>query len=620
MKKTLYILVFLLIQAYGFAEETMQDKIQNILNDKKIEDTYQRFNIARDTLANQRFNLPFEEALRLYNDVLLPFAEKKIKDDHKSNIAKAAVCGGIIDIYEIKGAPVDFASLEPYLTKMLEYAELSEDDDVRYHAYSINGYYQSAMGSVQIAQEYFYKAISISETHNNYERIFSCFFEIAENLLQTRDIPGLRKIIEQMQQYTKKPAFGKNPVALYNFYSVQGAYYGILSEDSPEPETATYNDSTLMTERNIINLIENNKEKLKNNSVAFAYYNMALTYSRRYPERYDSTYYFLDKALKLKSGLKLVDIELDINVYELFAEQHFAQKKYEQAEKDILYVLSLLDQVKDNNSVIPEYTETYKFLVMYYETMNRPAEALKYHKLMLENEKKRYDKDKIDAMDDMLVKYESEKKKGQIDRLTEQNKAARKIMLLATSLTILLLIVLFVLFRLNRLRKKNYDLSIYESALLAELKQSELEQQLKEKEQLRRQYSDKEAQSNMNEQKALLYDAGLKRFQQQMEQKPTKTMIGKLTDLICKSCMEKTKKNFYIRQLSELDIDMMELGYLTANEKISNMDMKYIICFAIDMDVKDMSVLFNVEPASIRSVRYRIKKKFGEKNTFKFLM
>ena len=48
--------------------------------------------------------------------------------------------------------------------------------------------------------------------------------------------------------------------------------------------------------------------------------------------------------------------------------------------------------------------------------------------------------------------------------------------------------------------------------------------------------------------------------------------------------------------------------------------MKYIICFAIDMDVRDMSKIFIVEPATILSVRYRIKKKFGDKNTFKFLM
>ena len=97
-------------------------------------------------------------------------------------------------------------------------------------------------------------------------------------------------------------------------------------------------------------------------------------------------------------------------------------------------------------------------------------------------------------------------------------------------------------------------------------------------------------------------------------------MIGKLTDLISDSYIETTKKNVYIRQLSELDVDMLDQGYLTTTEKISNMDMKYIICFDIDMEVKDISLLFNVETANIRSVRYRMKKKFGEKNTFKFLL
>jgi len=223
-------------------------------------------------------------------------------------------------------------------------------------------------------------------------------------------------------------------------------------------------------------------------------------------------------------------------------------------------------------------------------------------------------------MDDMLVKYETEKKKEQIDRLTERNINARKILILTVSLLIVLVIILFVLIRLHKFRKKNYELSIYEAALLAELKQTELEQNRREKEQLEQQYQSLETQANRNKQKAQSYDAELKRIRQQLEQKPTKTMIGKLTDWISQLNMETAKKNAYIRQLSELDVDMLDRGYLTSSEKISNMDMKYIICFAIDMDVKDMSLLFSVEPASVRSVRYRLKKKFGEKNTFKFLM
>jgi len=69
-----------------------------------------------------------------------------------------------------------------------------------------------------------------------------------------------------------------------------------------------------------------------------------------------------------------------------------------------------------------------------------------------------------------------------------------------------------------------------------------------------------------------------------------------------------------------LDVEMLERGFLSARDKISNMDMKYIICFAIDMEVQDMSLLFNVEPASIYTVRYRIKKKFGGGSGFRFLI
>ena len=93
-------------------------------------------------------------------------------------------------------------------------------------------------------------------------------------------------------------------------------------------------------------------------------------------------------------------------------------------------------------------------------------------------------------------------------------------------------------------------------------------------------------------------------------------MQGKLMEFISQSVLDKTKIKSYLQQLSELNVEMLEQTMLTTDEKISGMDMKYILCFAIDMDVKDMSLLFNVEPASIRTVRYRIKKKFREKTGF----
>jgi ATP-dependent 26S proteasome regulatory subunit len=152
------------------------------------------------------------------------------------------------------------------------------------------------------------------------------------------------------------------------------------------------------------------------------------------------------------------------------------------------------------------------------------------------------------------------------------------------------------------------------------LKQNELEQNQRDREQLQQQYNKLEAQAKRNKEKAQPYIAELKRIKQRLEQKPTKTIIGKLIEWISKSIIEKSKRDFYIQQLSELDVDILEQDYLFADEKLSTMEMKYIICFTIGMDVKDMGLLFNVEPSSVRTVRYRIKKKFGEKNTFKFLI
>ena len=287
-------------------------------------------------------------------------------------------------------------------------------------------------------------------------------------------------------------------------------------------------------------------------------------------------------------------------------------------EKNMLYVLSLLEQINDRNSVIVEFSEAYKFLAMFYETVHRPAEALKYQKLLLENEAKRYDSDKITAMDDMLVKYETEKKELQIGTLTKEKQAAHHILLLTISLIKVLLIALLVFIRIYQLRRKNLQQSIYESALLAELRQNELEQNLEEKKYLQQQCEKLEIEANLNKEKAESYNIALLHYKKQLEQKTAQIMIGKLSDRISKSALKKTKKDTYLQQLSELDIDTLEQSFLSIHEKISSMDMKYIICFIINMEVQDISLLFNIDPSSVYTVRYRIKKKFRKENLFKF--
>jgi rRNA maturation endonuclease Nob1 len=584
MKKLLYILALAILPLYSFAQENLQEKIQQVLHNKTKTDPYKRFLDASDMLDTCYFLFPLEEVSSIYNNILLPFVEKEIKDERKQNSAKAYIYSGISDLYFNRGESEDDATAVLFMKKGIEFAERSSDTVTCAILYKSYGLIQSNTGNISIAHEYLYNAIHLYESLNRYRDIFNCFYNIAENLLQIRDLVGLQKVLEQMNEITKKQPHALSKINLYFFYSVQSAYYSVLSEDYPE--IFAYKDSTFRAARNAIYIIENNEnEILQTGNFPFAYYNLALAYNWCYPDQYDSVYYFLDRALELRSGAKYLDIELEICVYILYAEVHFAQKKYAQAEKDMLYVLSLLEEVEDRNSVIVEYSEAYKFLVKFYETTNRPIEALKYYKLLLENERKRYDNDKIVAMGDMLVKYEVEKKNEQLDRLQERTQAARKNLILIISLLAISLIALLILVYLLKLRKKNFEQSIYEAALLTELQQNELES-----------------------------------IKQRLEQNPIKAVVGKLTEWITNSVIENSKKTAYIQQLSELDMEMLEKGYLATHEKLTNLDMKYIICFAMDMDVNDISLLFNIGSNSIYVIRYRIKRKFGTDNCFKFLM
>ena len=50
------------------------------------------------------------------------------------------------------------------------------------------------------------------------------------------------------------------------------------------------------------------------------------------------------------------------------------------------------------------------------------------------------------------------------------------------------------------------------------------------------------------------------------------------------------------------------------------MDIKYILCFYLDFEARDIATIFSVEPASVYTVRYRLRKKFRDNPSFQFLM
>ena len=98
-------------------------------------------------------------------------------------------------------------------------------------------------------------------------------------------------------------------------------------------------------------------------------------------------------------------------------------------------------------------------------------------------------------------------------------------------------------------------------------------------------------------------------------------MANKIIDMILHAPLEPDLKENYCTKLSGLASDEgLIMIFLSCDCKITPMDMKYILCFYIDMMVRDISLTFNVEVASIYTVRYRIRKKFKDNLAFQFLM
>ena len=112
----------------------------------------------------------------------------------------------------------------------------------------------------------------------------------------------------------------------------------------------------------------------------------------------------------------------------------------------------------------------------------------------------------------------------------------------------------------------------------------------------------------------------MRKVKQQSEHLPIKYAIEKIDRLVSDSLLESENKRVYLSRLSKIDAKLLEHVCQTSEAKLTGMDMKYIICFSADMNVKDISLLFNVEPASVRTVRYRIRKKFSEKDIFRVIL
>lgn len=490
-----------------------------------------------------------------------------------------------------------------------------------YHFYAVE---TIRKGSAELTHSYLHKAIELySSLPGQEETISDCYYLLAVDYATMCDTTGLLAIGEAALQLHKR--YPENAFIAYNYYSILSAYYQHKLDSEPD-FSVTERDSAEMLSKKAAFYQEQlpiETQKEYNINPVWTYYNIALLYDLYWnPPLQDSTKVYLEKAETANRNWfldpnSIMFKECKISIDDLWAWQLYYQGKYEEAEEKMLHVLELIDEVAKEapNVITSEREEAYIFLEMLMEEAGRIGKALEYQKKITEASHIRFNSEKNTALHDLRIQYEVEHKKQRIAALEKENRQTRKILVgMAVTIAISIIAVALLLVSLH-LHKKNTDMKLYETAMLADNSREELLIHKQEMEKLRKEYEHLQQLAEQNQANADQYAKDLEAIHKQLTELPSQKIANKLNDELGVLGQD---ADAFSSKLQQLPFEKIEIMFADALEKLSTMDKKYILCFMVGMEVPTIALLFNVTTASVYTVRYRIKKKYPKDYEFLF--
>ena len=426
-------------------------------------------------------------------------------------------------------------------------------------------------GKAADAQKKLIKAYDLFVAMEEWDMASMCLYERAIDYMNIGDWGNMWMQCKELKSLNEQyPSI----MVAYNYHSVTSGYYSYM-EDSIH----------LAIEHgwSAIDALEQIDNPAAYNIVpVWSYYNMAFFYDVYfYPSMVDSVRHYLVRARASieDSRTRKDSLEALISIVDLEAWQEYYEKDYAEAEAMMTHVLAMIDTVAQTspNTVVTERGEAYKFLAMIYEEQGKWRQAFDYQQKMIENNDLRYDVEKRRVLQEVQTQYEVEKQQLEMDKLAAENRSNRWVMVALW----LLLMAMVLGYWLLALGRKNAEAKLYEAALEAD--------------NMRQTITHLEAQTDV-EPLIMLVDE----------------LIAQLHSGASRTYVERT-----VTQLRELDLPHVQV-LLTHGKKITTMDKRYILCFAAGMTVEEIADFMSLESASVYTVRYRLRKKFGSEYPFPY--
>ncbi|HEX6428352.1 MAG TPA: hypothetical protein VF008_11725 [Niastella sp.] len=374
--------------------------------------------------------------------------------------------------------------------------------------------------------------------------------------------------------------------------------------------------------------------------------NIANAYNEHFPPSAQITDSIRRYAtLAYNYAVKSKDIRTQAATLGLLNEDAKRNGNYSLAETYLIQALTLF--FNDPN---PDYyirSSIFKGLAELAERKYDYPNALEYQKAYLEDYKKVYDAEQARTGRDMEAKYQAKEREQEIKFLKANEALHKKQKYLYIGIAITLLLGLLFMFRSYhfRLRYSLQRATILEqekeeARLLAKLKEEEallasLEQQkaelyasLQEKtallkaEETARLQAEQQVILARNEMLQKEVMAGnlhmeqktkvLKELKNQFEENPGKEIKASELNKVFK------RQEHFDNDFEELKTELKEIHpefyqrlQQKADNKLTTLDLKYCAYIFMKRSTKEMAVLLNVEPKSIRMSKYRLKQKLG---------
>ena len=453
--------------------------------------------------------------------------------------------------------------------------------------YGIDAFKQ---GHSEAAQDSLIAAYGTFMRLQRYDYASLCLYERAIEYMNIGAFDQMEVLMRQLEALTKMPnqQKGAEALILFNYYSVASAYYAQLDSG----------DLAIRYGEQSIRAMEQLPTPEQWRIIPpWNYYNQALYYDfYSSPRQTDSIEVYLRRAEHAATLLSRPEDrqEVSISIQDMWAWLHYYRKQYGAAEQTMREVLARIDSVAEYhpNTVVTERGEAYAFMVMLCTEQGRYREALDWQERLIENNAVRYDIDKTASLQEIETRYEVEKQALEMERLQERNLAFRRFLYLLLSLLFCAILLIVVLY----LRKKNTEEKLYEAALEADNMRSAMDAAPAAAPSEKGESGREDKQDGMRALQ-LLADNLIK----QLQQMPV-------------SCAYKSQSISHLQALNWENLAQL----CTRGNRLTNMDKRYILCFAAGMSVEDVADLFHIEPASVYTVRYRLRKKFPADSMFPY--